>query len=82
MFEDYQTALVQERAQQETQDAAAITKEIKFDRKLKERLQIYQDDKSLRNYKFHKTYMSKIFYLMIFVYFIVVPFLQTPTWCI
>jgi hypothetical protein len=52
-----------------------------FDRKLKERAMLKEDPKAKERYKFHQRVLSKIKGLALVIYYIMVPFLQSPDWC-
>jgi hypothetical protein len=63
-------------------DIRALQKDIEFDKALKERALLKKTKGAAEKYKFSKTYLNPIKYVLLVVYYIVVPFLQTPDWCV
>ena len=54
-----------------------------FDTRLRYKLKVRQDDaKAHKNYEIHRRYLSKIKYVAIGLYIFVMPFLETPYWCL
>ena len=70
-----------ELAHHENQDTVDLAKQIRFDHRLKEKIAIRHDDRSMGFYKFHKQYLCKVKNVLLLLYFFVVPFFQTPPWC-
>ena len=53
-----------------------------FDTRLKYKLKVRQDDEGAhKNYEIHRKYLSKIKYVVIALYIVVMPFVETPYWC-
>ena len=55
---------------------------IYFYKKLKYRTSLLDDEKSKANFKIHQKYLSPINMLLLMVYIIIIPFLETPMWCL
>ena len=54
-----------------------------FDARLNYKLKVRQDDeKAHKNYLIHRRYLSRIKYFVIFLYIGVMPFIETPYWCL
>ena len=70
-----------EHAQHEQKDAASLTKEIRFDNKLKEKIQMKTDERAQELYKVQKKWLSKIKIVAVIIYFLIIPFMETPKWC-
>ena len=51
-------------------------------RKLKERLEVKNDDRSKSLYKFHKNVIKVIRQFILLVFLVFLPFIETPKWCI
>ena len=51
-------------------------------RKLKERLEVKNDDRSKSLYKFHKNVIKVIRQFILIVFLVILPFIETPKWCI
>ena len=50
---------------------------------MKYKLKVRSDDElAIRNYGIHRKYLSKIKWVVVFIYFVIMPFLETPYWCI
>lgn len=60
---------------------ADLEAEIRFDHRLKENYMMKENDEAKEAAVFQKKYLSKIKNIAIFVYYIVIPFMQTPDWC-
>ena len=63
-------------------DAGALQQEIMFDDRLKAKVAIHQDKASFARYKLQKKWFTVPKNLAIIIYFVIVPFVQTPDWCI
>lgn len=55
---------------------------MEFYRMLKVRLQVMNDDKSKELFIFHNRIVRVIRMCMLFVFIVVLPFIETPNWCI
>jgi hypothetical protein len=53
-----------------------------FDHKLREKAQIRHTTAAMTRFQFQKKWLSKMKNLALTIYFLIVPFLQTPGWCI
>ena len=51
-------------------------------RKLKERLEVKNDDRSKSLYKFHKNVIKVIRQFILIIFLVILPFIETPKWCI
>ena len=53
-----------------------------FDEMIKYKLKVKQEDERARkNYIIHHKYLSKIKFIVAFLYMFVSPFIETPYWC-
>lgn len=53
-----------------------------FDNRLKYKLKVKDDPIAKRNYKIHRKFLSPLKYVVLITYIGVIPFIQTPYWCI
>ena len=56
--------------------------QLMFDRMLKERVMLKQDETARARYIFQKKYLSKIKVVALFFYYVIIPFFHSPPWCI
>lgn len=56
--------------------------EIRFDLRLKEKANILRDKESQKHYKFQKLCLSRLKNVTIIIYYFVVPYFETPDWCL
>ena len=59
-----------------------INTNIEFYRKIKERILVKNDELSQQQFKFYKTFITKMRYFVIVLYAIILPFMEAPNWCI
>ena len=64
--------------------AQEITKELLFDRRLKEKMQAKDDEEqdAEKHQQFQRGVLSKIKVIVVIIYFVIVPFLWAPDWCV
>ena len=58
-----------------------IRKELLFDWKLKEKMAINNDSGKQRHMRFQKQWLSSFKVIVVLIYFVIVPYLYTPAWC-
>ena len=63
-------------------DVGGLASTLYFYKQLKYRICVRKDEKSQWYYRFHKKYLSRIKLVVLFIYILVLPFLETPSWCI
>ena len=66
-------------------DARGINKELLFDRRLKEQMQTLDGidmEYAEKHQRFQKGILSNIKVFMVLVYFVIMPFVWAPSWCI
>lgn len=56
--------------------------QIYFYKQLVYRSSVKPDEKSQANYRFHKKYLSRLKIIFLITYIGIIPFLETPQWCI
>jgi len=49
---------------------------------LRYKLKVRQDEKARANYICHRKFLSKIKFFVITLYIMVMPFIETPYWCL
>jgi hypothetical protein len=59
-----------------------LNQNLEFDHKLNEKSQIRKSKNAMKRYLFQKKWLSGVKNVVIFIFYIVVPFLQTPDWCV
>ena len=56
--------------------------EIAFDSKLKEKALMLESEEAKRHYRVQKVCLSRIKNVTIVIYYFIVPFFETPDWCL
>lgn len=56
--------------------------ELMFDHKLAEKMKINDNEEARQRFLWQKKWLSKVKMLAIIMYYFIVPFLQTPRWCL
>ena len=65
----------------EGQDIRGLTSNLEFYLRLKEGLSVKNDAKSKAIHKWHDAYVVPLRNLTLFVYIVVIPFIECPNWC-
>ena len=56
--------------------------EIAFDSRLRDKASILRDKTSQKHYNFQKKVVSRVKFVTIIIYYFVVPYFETPDWCL
>jgi len=63
-------------------DIRALQQDLAFDRALKERAMLKHTPDAAGKYKFSKNVLNPIKYCALAIFYIIIPMLQTPDWCV
>lgn len=63
------------------QNLAVLEDEIRFDHQLKEKYHMREDETAIKARTFQKKVLSKIKNVALVIFYILIPFVQTPNWC-
>ena len=63
-------------------DVRDLSSRFYFYKKLKYVLTVRQDEQSQARYRFHQRYLSRLKLIFLVSYIIVIPFLESPNWCV
>ena len=65
-----------------SKSVSGYAQERQFDKKLQEKAAVKMDAKAAKRHKFQKKWLSGMKNVVIVFYFLVVPMLETPNWCL
>ena len=65
-----------------SKSVSGYAKERQFDKKLEEKAKVKMDGKSEKMHKFQKKWLSGLKNVVIVFYFLLIPMLETPDWCL